>query len=85
MSAQNIFSRSTTEPSPTSRFREHARAFIYRNRWVAFVELLMLALLFAVPFFTFSSGILGLPFVLLILWLLKSNIQDLGFAARHHG
>lgn len=78
MSAQNLFLQSTTERSPTSRFREHAKAFIYRNRWVAFVELLMLALLFAVPFFTFSSGVLGLAFVLLMLWLRKSNIQDLG-------
>lgn len=79
MSAQNIiFSQGTTERSPASGFREQARAFIYRNRWLAFVELLIVALLFAFPFFTFSSGILGFAFVLLMLWLRKSNIQDLG-------
>lgn len=79
MSTQNImFSQSTTEPSLSAGFREKARVFIYRNRAVAFLELLMFALLFAVPFFTFSSGILGFPFVLLMLWLRKSNIQDLG-------
>ena len=38
MSAQNLFLQSTTERSPTSRFREHAKAFIYRNRWVALYQ-----------------------------------------------
>ena len=79
MSTQNIiFSQRTTEASPSAGFREKARAFIYRNKVVTFLELLMLALLFAVPSFTFSSGILGFPFVLLMLWLRKSNVQDLG-------
>ena len=66
MSTQNIiYSQRTTEASPSAGLREKARVFINRNRLIAFLELLILALLFAAPFFTFSSGILGFPFVLL--------------------
>ena len=74
-----IFSQRFEESSVgISPFREKARLFISRHRGVAVIELLLMAVLFAVPFFTFSSGILGGPFVLLMLWLRKSNIRDLG-------
>jgi membrane protease YdiL (CAAX protease family) len=64
--------------SPTARFRNAAARFISRHKGVALVELLILALIFAAPLFTFSSGILGIAFVLLMLWLRKSKIRDLG-------
>ncbi len=39
-----------------------------------------MAMLLAAPLFTFSSGILGVAFVLLMLWLRKSNVRDLGLS-----
>jgi uncharacterized protein len=48
------------------------------SKWLIGLELLIVAALFARPFFTFSSGILSLPFVLLALWLRHSSVRDLG-------
>jgi uncharacterized protein len=79
MSTQNIIlSQGLAEPPNAARFRDKAKVFISRHKVVAFVELLIMALVFAAPLFTFSSGILGVAFVLLMLWLRKSNLQDLG-------
>lgn len=81
MSGQNIiFSQRLAEPSGIAPFRDKAKLFISRHKGVAVIELLIMAVLFAVPFFTFSSGILGVAFVLLMLWLRKSNIRDLGLS-----
>ena len=74
-----IFSQRFEEPSGrVSSFRDKANLFISRHRGVAVIELLVIAVLFAAPLFTFSSGILTAPFVLLMLWLRKSNVRDLG-------
>ena len=44
MSTQNIiYSQRTTEASPSAGLCEKARVFIYSNRVVAFLELLVLA------------------------------------------
>ncbi len=81
MLAQNImFSRRLPEPPGIAQFRDKAELFISRHKGVAVVELLIMAVLFAVPFFTFSSGILGVAFVLLMLWLRKSSTRDLGLS-----
>lgn len=79
MSAQHIIlSQRLEEPSQNAQFRDKAKAFIFRHKGIAAVELVVMAALFAVPLFTFSSGVLGLPFVLLMLWLRKANIRDSG-------
>src|SRR6266540_768056 len=79
MSTQNIIlSQGLTEPHGTAQFRDKAKVFISRHKVIVFVELLIMALVFAASLFTFSSGILGVAFVLLMLWLRKSNIRDLG-------
>ena len=75
----NLFARAA-EPSGIPQFRDKAKTFISRRKWVAVVELLIMAMLFAAPLFTFSSGILGVAFVLLMLWLRKSNVRDLGLS-----
>ena len=75
----NLFARAA-EPSGIAQFRDKAKTFISRRKWVAVVELLIMAMLFAAPLFTFSSGILGVAFVLLMLWLRKSNVRDLGLS-----
>ena len=81
MSEQNIvFSQRQIGPSGVALFREKAKLFISRHPQVAVIELFIMAMLFAVPFFTFSSGILGLAFALLMLWLRKSNTRDLGLS-----
>jgi hypothetical protein len=81
MSEQHIIlSQRLAEPSGIARFRDKAKLFISRHKGVAVIELLIMAVLFAVPLFTFSSGILGVAFVLLALWLRKSNIRDLGLS-----
>ena len=79
MSAQNIILlQRPSEPSHNAQFRDKAKAFIARHKGISAVELLVMAALFAAPLFTFSSGVLGLPFVLLMLWLRRANIRDLG-------
>ena len=79
MSPENIIlSQGLNEPATVAPFRDRAKVFMSRHKLVIFVELLIMALVFAAPLFTFSSGILGFPIVLLMLWLRKSNIQDLG-------
>lgn len=79
MSTQNtVFSQRFTKRPRTAHFSHRAKIFISRHNFVGYVELLILAVLFVVPFFTFSSGILGIAFVLLMLWLRKSNLRDLG-------
>ncbi len=75
-----IFSERLAERSSAARFREKTKAFISRHKAVAVVELLIIAGLFAFPFFTFSSGFLGVGFVLLMLWLRQSSVRDLGLA-----
>jgi membrane protease YdiL (CAAX protease family) len=81
MSEQHIIlSQRLAEPSGIAPFRDKAKLFITRHKGVAVIELLIMAVLFAVPLFTFSSGILGVAFVLLVLWLRKSNIRDLGLS-----
>src|SRR5215216_1272251 len=81
MPAQNIiFSHRLAEPSHDAQFRDKAKAFISRHKGVAAVELLVMAALFAAPLFTFSSGVLGIIFVLLMLWLRGSNVRDLGLS-----
>lgn len=67
-----------SEPSKVAQFRDKTKAFVSRHKWVPVIELLSMAALFAVPLFTFSSGILGVAFVFLMLWLRKCNIRDLG-------
>src|ERR671910_422735 len=49
-----------------------------RQKWIVAVELSIVAVLFALPLFRFSSGILGFPFVLFALWLRRSSVRDLG-------
>ena len=81
MSAQNIiFSQRLAEPSHNAQFRDKAKSFISRHKGIAAVELPVMAALFAAPLFTFSSGILGIAFVLLMSWLRRSNIRDLGLS-----
>ena len=81
MPAQHIIlSQRLAGPSHGARFRDRANAFLSRHKGVAAVELLIMAALFAAPLFTFSSGILGIAFVLLMLWLRRSNIRDLGLS-----
>ena len=80
MGARHHLFAMATEPSGIAQFRDKAKAFISRHKWVAAVELVIMAALFAVPLFTFSSGILGVAFVLLMLWLRKSNLRDLGLS-----
>ena len=67
-----------TEVSRGGHIRDKISAFSFHHKWVVAVELLTVALLFAWPVFTFSSGILGLPFVLLAVWLRKSDLAALG-------
>jgi membrane protease YdiL (CAAX protease family) len=74
-----IFSR-LPEPSGDAHFRDRAKAFVSSHKTVVVGELLIMAVLFAVPFFTFSSGILGITFVLGMLWLRKSTVRDLGLS-----
>jgi len=81
MSEQNInLSQRLAEPSGFAPYCDKAKLFISHHKGIAVVELLIMAVLFAVPFFTFSSGILGIAFVLLMLWLRKSSIRDLGLS-----
>ena len=81
MSTQNIIlSQGLAEPPSPARFRDKAKVFLSRHKVVVFMELLLMALVFAAPLFTFSSGILGVAFVLLMIWLRKSNIRDLGLS-----
>ena len=67
-----------TEISRTGQGSDRTGDFLSRHNWVIAVELLIVAMLFAWPLFRFSSGILTLPFILLALWLRKSNVADLG-------
>jgi CAAX protease family protein len=66
------------EPSRIAQFHEKTSTFIWRRKWVGLLELLIMAMLFAAPLFAFSSGILGLAVVLLMMWLRKSSVRDLG-------
>ena len=75
-----ILSQRRAGPSRIALFREKAKLFISRHKQVAVIELFIMATLFAVPFFTFSSGILGVAFALLMVWLRKSNLRDLGLS-----
>jgi hypothetical protein len=55
--------------------RERASVFLRRYQWTAVLEPAVVAIRFAAPLFTFSSGVLGLAFVLLMLWLRRSSVR----------
>src|SRR5215207_9627176 len=62
-------SRRLPQSSDIAPLRERASVFLRRHKWTAVLELAVVASLFAAHVFTFSSGVLGLAFVLLMLWL----------------
>ena len=79
MSAQHIFSsQRLPESSGIAQFRERANVFLQHHKWTVVLELTVVAILFAAHLFAFSSGVLGLAFVLLMLWLRRSSVRDLG-------
>ena len=79
MSAQHIvFAQRLPASSGIARFRERAGVFLRRHKWTVVLELAVVVILFAAHLFTFSSGVLGLAFVLLMLWLRGSGVRDLG-------
>jgi CAAX protease family protein len=73
-----VFSQKLTNSSGIEQFRERATTFLRRHKWTVVLELTALAIIFAGPLFTFSSGVLGLAFVVSMLWLRSSSVRDLG-------
>lgn len=84
MSAEHIvFSQRLTESSGIAQFRQRASVFLRRHKWTVVLELAVVAILFGAHLFAFSSGVLGLAFVLSMLWLRRSSVRDLGLKRPH--